>query len=448
MMDRADLILRRATLPNGQCQDVAMKSGTISAIGPKLDIKGPDFDCGGLPLIPGLIDHHIHLFATAAKRESVDLEGVTDVAKNLRAAAAKLPPGTWIRGIGLDTEIDRATLDQWLPGHPVRIQHRTGALWMLNSRAWACLGEGPFPSGVDPDRGHVWRQDDWLRDRLGSQPPSLAALGHELARLGVTGVTDAGANNGPAEASLLVDAGLPQKVMLMGLESLPASPDYILGPVKLLYDESASPDPEVIARRIIAARALGRSVVAHVVTVGELVIYLAALDLAGGATPGDRIEHGSLIPGSYLPEIAAKGLTVVTQPGFVATRGDRYLAQIDADELPDLYRLASLLDAGIAVGAGSDAPYGSLNPWQAIRAATGRTTKGGRVIGKAEAIPSDRALSLYLGSFENPGGPTRQIEIGQPADLSLLGGRLQDVIAADGEQGVALTLIKGAIAYP
>jgi hypothetical protein len=32
------------------------------------------------------------------------------------------------------------------------------------------------------------------------------------------------------------------------------------------------------------------------VTEAELVFFLAALEAAGGAQDGDRIEHGSLIP--------------------------------------------------------------------------------------------------------------------------------------------------------
>ena len=54
------------------------------------------------------------------------------------------------------------------------------------------------------------------------------------------------------------------------------------------------------------------------------------LDDAGRS--GDRIKHGSVVP----PQLRAGGvlgLVVVTQPRFVHERGDRYLVEVDADDL-------------------------------------------------------------------------------------------------------------------
>src|SRR5690606_17919951 len=95
--------------------------------------------------------------------------------------------------------------------------------------------------------------------------------------------------------------------------------------------------------------------------------------------------------------IAELGLTVVSNPGFIAARGDRYLREIAASELPDLYRLQSFCRAGVRLAAGSDAPYGPLNPWEIIRAACDRRTGGGRQIGAAEALHPAQALGLHCG---------------------------------------------------
>ena len=50
----------------------------------------------------------------------------------------------WIRGVGyfesVAGELDRARLDRLAPARPLRIQHRSGALWMLNSAAVDRLG--------------------------------------------------------------------------------------------------------------------------------------------------------------------------------------------------------------------------------------------------------------------------------------------------------------------
>src|SRR5699024_11148520 len=125
--------------------------------------------------------------------------------------------------------------------------------------------------------------------------------------------------------------------------------------------------------RVAAAHDAGRSVAVHCVTPVQLVLALSA-----GLDARDRIEHASLVPDELIPLLVAAGPTVVTQPGLVHTRGDRYLRDVPADEHDALYRLASLQRAGIRVAASSDAPYGSPGPWLSIHAAVRRQTAGGR----------------------------------------------------------------------
>ena len=84
-----------------------------------------------------------------------------------------------------------------------------------------------------------------------------------------------------------------------------------------------------------------------------------------------------------------------------------------------LYRQASFLKAGIPLAAGSDAPFGSLDPWLAMRAAISRQTAEGQSIGADEALTPEQAVALYLA---DPDDLSRQrtLEIGAPADLCLL----------------------------
>lgn len=411
MSDVFDLVLRHVHLPGGRVADVGVADGKFAHIAASLGRSHNDFDCNGRLLVPGLHDHHIHLLATAAQQQSVDLSGCTDtdgIVASLKAKARETPAGKWIRAIGYDERAagipDRDVLDTWLGHCPLRVQDRTGALWILNGAALALTGEGPWPEAVETDAsgrptGRIWRGDDWLRSRIGGQPPSLAPLSQQLARWGVTAVTDAGANNGRDEASILSAAlrsgQLRQRLTIMGREDLPGGDCYQLGAVKLLFDERALPEIGSIVSRIRTARALGRSVAAHCVTEGELLTYLAALEQAGGARAGDRIEHGSMIAHSLIADIALARLTVVTNPGLIARRGDRYLAEIDAVELPNLQRLSSLSANGVPLLAGSDAPYGPANPWVAIRAAMLRQTALGTVLGASEAVSSDAALALF-----------------------------------------------------
>lgn len=453
MSNAFDLVLRQVQL-DGSVVDVGMKAGVFAAIAPNLPQTDNDIDGSGKLLIPGLHDHHIHLLATAARMQSVDLSGLTDpdaIIAALRTRAAETEPGGWVRAIGYDECAagipDRHLLDIWLPDCPLRLQDRTGALWVLNCAGLELIVTEPWPDAVETSpngapTGRIWRGDDWLRARIGNQPPALGVLSQQLAGWGVTAVTDAGANNGPDEAAILANAirigDLRQRLTLMGREDLPDGQDYQLGPVKLLFDERALPALDDIVARIHAARTIGRAVAAHCVTEAELVTFLAALDQAGGACEGDRIEHGSMIPESLITDIAQSRLTVVANPGFIARRGDRYLAEVDPLDLPGLQRLRSLYDAGIALLAGSDAPYGPANPWVAIRSAMARQTPSGAVLGPAEALSAAEALALFWGD--------RPIQIGATADCCLVAGDWEGQIFEHAEPNpVGMTLIGGCI---
>ena len=431
-------------------------------MGSGLNVRGPEFDGRRSALIPGLVDHHIHLLATATRGASLSLAGCADEAAlivALRHHAYPLGAGQWLRAMDYDEKTaglpDRDDLDRWLPDRPARVADRTGALWILNSLAIAQLGDGPFPDCVERDSagrptGRIWRGDAWLRARIGSVAPSLADLGRQLARFGITAVTDAGAQNGPEEAALLAGARrtgeLPQKLMLLGRADLPAGEHYARGALKLLIDERNLPDSSDLARRIIAAHGEGRAVACHCVTTGELLVYLDALDRAGGGRPGDRIEHGGMIPQTLIADVVRHRLTVVTQPAFIHDRGDRYLEHVSADEQPDLYRAASLTAAGVELAAGSDAPYGAVNPWAAIGTAVQRRTRSGAVVGTQEAISPRAALDLYLGSLEQPAAP-RRLTIGSVADLCLLDCPLDEALANPDAAHVRATFINGRIVY-
>lgn len=453
---RYDLILRNVRPCGERPMDIGIREGRIAAIAERVDGSGPAYDGRDREVIPGLHDHHLHLFATAALRDSVDLSeccSPDEIALALRAKAARQDVPDWIRGTGFTETAgalpDHVELDRWLADRPLRVQDRTGALWLLNSLAIERLGSGPYPSCVELDRdghatGRIWRGDGWLREIIASPPPALRDLSLALAAEGITALTDAGATNGPGEAALFeqaIRAGeLMQRLTLMGTEALPTSPYYWRGPLKLLLDERDLQDPSLLAARISAARDQGRNVAAHCVTVAELIFYLEALAQAGGARPGDRIEHGSLIPKNFLASIAENGLIVVTQPGFIYSRGDRYVASIDPAEWDDLYRLRTLINAGIEVRASSDAPYGGISPWQAMAAAHGRRTRAGIVIGSGEALSMAEMARLF-------GIDRHRILIGAPADLCVLATAWKEVATGPGTSPVDLTLIGGAAVF-
>ena len=432
--------------------DVRIERGRIERIGASLPRSGTRLvRAGGGALLPGLHDHHLHLLAMAARDRSLDVGTVADPVGfdlRLRAAHERLPDGEWLRVVGYDEAhgpLHPDRLDQLAPGRAVRVQHRTGAAWLLSST-------GATVAGLEPRTGWRHRDDERLgRSWQGDAPPDLAAISARLASYGVTGVTDATPSTEPEAFETLATARargeLPQRVVVTGAPALASHqpPDGLeAGPVKIIVADHDLPDPDLLAAWFQVAHRAGRPVAVHCVTRVALVLALVAWEQVG-AVPGDRVEHASVVPVELVGPLASLAVQVVTQPAFIHAHGDRYLRTVDRDDRPHLYRCASLIEAGIGVGGSTDAPFGPEDPWVAIRTATDRRTRGGDVLGAEEAVPARTALDGFLSHPDAPGGPPRQLDIGDVADLCLLDAPLDQALAEPSSRNVMATWVGGEL---
>jgi predicted amidohydrolase YtcJ len=464
------LLLRGAEV-DGRLVNVAVAGARIVSVGPGVAAPAGarTVDARGGALLPGLHDHHVHLLALAASRQSVDVSPATTpdaprFAAALAEAAARTPAGQWVRAVGYHErvagELDRWRLDAVAGDRPLRVQHRSGALWVLNSAALSATGllQGSVPAGCLTDErgeptGRMFRLDEWLGRRIPRLALDLSLTGRAMAGFGFTGATDATPYRDTESMTPLaeaVDAGaLPLDVMVMGSPALdPGRIPLALrpGPAKLLLPDHELPTPHQIAAWIWAARRFGRPVAVHCVTGAALVVTLSALAETGGVK-GDRIEHGAVVGAEVRPQLRESGVTLVTQPGFVAERGDDYLADVAPEEHADLWPVASLLAAGIPVAAGTDAPYGRPDPWALLHAAATRRTQAGRTLGRRERVDARRALDLLLGPADRPGGPPRRVAAGAPADLCLLAHPLREALAQLPDNPVRATFRTGQLTY-
>lgn len=471
--------------------DVRIEGGCIVEIGHRLGRRRgePVRPARGGALLPGLHDHHIHLGAAAEAARGVAcgppaVRDERQLATALREAARRAAAmealagdgargATWLRGVGYHEsvagELRAARLSQWVPDRAVRIQHRSGACWMLNRRALEQLGGDPrdWPDGAERDAqgeptGRFFRLDDWLRvQRESGRPhgrageaerPTLFALSRDLARRGVTGVTDTSAQHDDAAARWLARASdegeLLQRGVLMGSEALGPLHHPMLerGALKVVLDEPRLPGFDELVARIAHAHAEGRAVAVHCVTRVELTFALGAWREAG-ARAGDRIEHAGVAPPELVDWIARTPLAVVSQPHFIRERGDAYLRDVDPDDLPWLYRARAWLAAGVPLAAGSDAPYGAPDPWRAMLDATLRRTEAGRTLGPDERLGAEEALALFTSDARQPGGVARKIEVGAPADLVLLERPWREERERLSADAVCLTSIGGRVAF-
>lgn len=458
-----DLVLQNVEIDGRTDLNVAVQAGHIVEITSDQLLGREEIEGNGGALIPGLADQHLHLLSFAAQAQSLNIADAStfgEIAQRLKKAASRLEPGAWLRVTGYHDStngpLDLAALDRLAPLHPIRVQHQSGVFWLLNSAALdQVLDDKDWPDCVERNEsgaatGRIWRGDAWLNTRLKRTPPSLHSIGRQMAALGITAITDASVTNDTTSAAHIVReiraGALPQRVMLMSGGELSAADEYVIGPVKILLDDANLPTIEWMTQRIEAARRCERAVAVHCVTAAELAFTLAAFATVG-SRDGDRIEHGGVISREAIEQVALLGLTVVTQPAFIFERGDRYLRDVEEEDLCSLYRAASLIGHGIGLAGSSDAPYATIDPWAAMRSAVQRVTRDGMPIGESERLSPRQALNLYLKDAFKPGAPPRRVCIGARADLCLLREPLQDIFADFQAETVAATIIDGRTAY-
>jgi predicted amidohydrolase YtcJ len=431
------MLIKRARLLDGTVTDIR--------VGEKIDEMGDDLvaepregvlQAGGGTVLPGLHDHHVHVRSAASALDSftVGPPGVS-TKDQLTQLLSNASPGAdgWIRAVGYHEsvagELDRDALDAFLRYIPLRIQHRSGALWILNSEALARVGLPEHPDGRlrSADRG--WSE------ALQHRETDLAELSRRIIATGVTGVTD-------ATPDLDADDMVSLLVAHRHGEFRPGL--RFLAPGKMILQDDRL-DLDALTDWIIGQHNAGQPVAVHCVTAAQLVVTIAALR-AAGSHPLDRIEHAAVVPNDNLADLAELGLTVVTQPNFVAERGDQYLTDVPAADHHELWRVDSLLKAEVPVALSTDMPFGHGDPWTAMRAAVHRTTLSGAVLSPDERVAARTALTMFLGHSDRP-GRARTVEVGQPGDLCVLNEPPETVLAELDAGMVAATIIGGRLVY-
>ncbi|KQH80557.1 amidohydrolase [Mycobacterium gordonae] len=430
------MLIKRATLLDGTTADIRV-GARIEEVRQSLAPRPGEgvLDAGGGTVLPGLHDHHVHLHAAASALDSLSLgpPAVRTRDQLAHALSSAVPgPDGWIRAVGYHEsvagELDRTALDAVRAHVPVRVQHRSGALWMLNSAALGRVGLAGHPDG------RLRSADPWSQ-ALQRRETDLAELSRRITATGVTGVTD-------ATPDLDVE-GLVSLMMAHRSGEFRPGVKVLVPGKRILHDDRL--DLDELIQWIGDRHRSGQPVAVHCVTAAQLVVTIAALR-AAGSHPFDRIEHAAVVPDDNLADLAELGVTVVTQPNFVAERGDQYLADVPAHEQDQLWRVASLLRANIPVALSTDMPFGDGDPWAAMRAAVSRSTPSGEVLNAGECVSARTALTMFLGWSDRPDRP-RTVEIGEPGDLCVLS-EPPDTVLAELDAGlVAATLIRGELVY-
>lgn len=445
------MLITNARLLDGVAVDVRFGE-LIEEVAQRLEPRPGEeiFDAGRGTVLPGLHDHHVHLRSAAAALGSVRV-GPPDVHSRGELidalAAANVGDDGWIRAIGYHRSVagplDRALLDEVSPPVPVRVQHRSGASWTYNTMGLAKLGRPELANGQ-------LHRTDALADPIPTRRArSLRPLSETLASWGVTGVTDATPGYSHADVQSLSRATLSgelhQRLHCMAPPGIDVVAGSSLGPAKRILDDIGL-DLDGLRRWIGHCHEADKPVAIHSVTASQLVVTIAALRTAG-THPLDRIEHAAMVPQDCIEDLAELCATVVTQPNFIAERGDDYLRDIPPEDLDQLWRVAALREAGVPVALSTDVPFGRGDPWAAMRAAVQRRTPSGVVLGATERVTALEALTMFFGQ---PGRPAvlRSVVAGQPGDLCVLDLSPADVLERLDATRVVATFVAGERVWP
>jgi hypothetical protein len=169
--------------------------------------------------------------------------------------------------------------------------------------------------------------------------------------------------------------------------------------------------PEELVPLLRRAAAHGLDAAVHAIGDHANALVLDGFAAAGLAAAGRsaRIEHAQLLREGDAARCVALGVVASVQPAHVLD--DRDVAdRLWAGRTARAFAYRTLLDAGVPLALGSDAPVAPLDPWRTLAAAVHRSGDERPPWHPEQQIPLPAALAASAG----PDGPVR---VGRRADL-------------------------------
>ena len=158
-------------------------------------------------------------------------------------------------------------------------------------------------------------------------------------------------------------------------------------------------DAEELRRMITGAHSAGWTVAAHAIGDAAIDHVMDAVDQAQQMLPRPgvrhRIEHFALASDAQVARAAALGITAVPQGTFISDFGDGMMDAVDSAFAPLIYRMKSLLNAGMVLPGSTDSPVSDGNPLVSIHDMVNRRTASGRILGAGERLTVAEAVRAY-----------------------------------------------------
>jgi predicted amidohydrolase YtcJ len=131
-----------------------------------------------------------------------------------------------------------------------------------------------------------------------------------------------------------------------------------------------------------------------------------------------RVEHAELLDDALISRVAGQKLVLGMQPAFEAFWGghERMYARRLGSRWQRTNRFRSLLDSGVVIAGGSDAPITPVDPVAGIAAAVNHPNPAER-IQPAQALAMFSSAAAFALRIEGEAGEVCE---GRPADLTIL----------------------------
>ena len=475
-----------------------VEHGKVVATGSHADLQkragdAEVLDGKGRTLLPGLIDAHGHVMGLGIALRHADLvpaKSLDEALATVKSYAVAHPDMAWVQGRGWNQAIWKLgrfptahELDGVVADRPVWLERVDGHAGWANSAAMKLAGVDKHTK--DPPGGRIERDAqgnpsgvfvDGATDLIAKRIPpmdaaearkSLDAALAEMARVGLTGVHDAGvdastfalyreyadahrltarihamiggtgddfdrlAANGPL--SDYGDGFLDLRaVKLYADGALGSRGAALLAP----YSDDAHNkgllfhDPAELKAMI--GKAVGKGFQVGVHAIGDaanrevLDAFAAVYAEQGGKDLRNRIEHAQIVDPKDIPRFRTLDLVASMQPTHATSDMNMAEDRVGKARMRGAYAWRTFLKQGTVVAGGSDFPVESPNPFYGLYSAVTRQDHDGRPPGgwypqqdmtRVEALRAFTLDAAYAGHAETTRG---SLEPGKYADFILI----------------------------
>ncbi|MDH5277732.1 MAG: amidohydrolase family protein [Actinomycetota bacterium] len=388
------------------------------------DVADAVVQLDGALVTPAFVDAHVHLTSTGLTMTGLDLTGARSLAQALDALErhARSLRGGPVLGHGWDETTwperrppTRQELDRAAYGAAVYLSRIDVHSCVASSALLAAAPEAAEVPGYDADG---WLRRDAHHVVRGVAHSALtgrqldaarrAALGH-AASLGIASVHENGgpdinghedflavlrlgaSGSGPEVVGLWGELGGVERARELGAAGAAGDlfADGAIGSrtafLRTVYADADTRgasylDARQVHDHVVACTRGGLQAGFHVIgdaATDEVVAgFSAAADSVGAAAvraARHRLEHLEMPDADAIARLGALGVVASVQPRFDTLWGGSeamYAERLGAPRAATLNPWASMVEAGLVLAFGSDAPVTPMGPWEAVRSAT------------------------------------------------------------------------------